>query len=82
MNKYAEPIRISMIIFLTTVMFSAIEHTFYVEYQGVGLEALDNFIAFVILFEMVWQLVIGCLYKWEEVKKERENLKIKKNSNF
>lgn len=82
MNKYAEPIRISMIVFITTVVFSAVEHTFYVEYQSIGLAELDTFVAYIILFEMVEQLVMGLLYKFEEVKKERENLKIKKDSNF
>ena len=79
MNKFKEPLYISMIVFMTTVVFSAVEHTFYIEYQSVGLAALDTFIAYVILFEMIGQLVIGCLYKLEEVKKERENLKIKKD---
>ena len=82
MNKFKEPLYISMIIFITTVVFSAVEHTFYVEYQSIGLAELDTFVAYIILFEMVEQLVIGLLYKLEEVKKERENLKIRKDSNF
>lgn len=68
---------ITYIVLATTMILSTIEHGFYNFYPGsIGLKELDDFMAVLIVIELVWTCIYNGIYYYLTIKKERNGNKI------